>query len=233
MIKVEPFDGKLKTILDLAQSYYNSYVTLSKEYKSDKEMALYKKGTFIKKLKKISQDNSSHTFIYFDDDKPLGFARYSPVPSYYHKDRIENAEIESGTTPNGYDYYWKRKLDLNAENNMDDKTIMLNQIYLDPSIQKKGLGTKIIDQTLPKIKEAGFESLVIEYNSNNENARRFYRNTLALREIGTTRDFDNVVSNPTEICMSPVTLGFVEIDKAINKINSIKMTNKVVNSNAK
>ncbi len=214
MNEVKPYDGKLKTILDLSQAYYNSYVTLSKEYKCQKEMALYKKGTFIKKLKNIAIDKSSITYMYLENNQPLGFIRFSPIEDYYKNTAQKNAQSESGVN-NGYNYFWQRKLIFNQENPMSDKTLILNQIYLDPSIQSKGVGRLLLEKTLHIIKKQGYKDFIVEYNTNNTKAKKFYQHSIGLEEIGSTKDFDNIITKPTKICMSPVSIGYTTIKKAM------------------
>ena len=231
MPDIKTFDGKTRTIIDLADAYYKSYVKLSANYKSKEEMALYKKGKFIKKLKNMSKDDESKVFVYYEQDKPLGFVRYSPVPSYYKNDAEPNQDIESGEIGE-HSYFWQRKLDFSDKNPITDKTMVINQLYLDPSIQAKGVGTNILEQTLPLMKNEGYENFVIEYNANNTNAEKFYKNTLTLTEIAKTKDFDNIVTNPkTEICMSPVKIGFAKIDNAVNKIKLLKSNTYKRNGN--
>lgn len=221
--EIKPFDGKAKTIMALADAYYKSYCELSKNYKSEAEMALYKKGTFIKKLKKFSKDSESSVFVYFENEQPLGFIRYSPVPEYYKAAGTETRDLEKGIM-NGYDFAWYRKVKFDETNKIDDKTVIVNQIYLDPQIQNKGVGTQMFKSTLPLIKNLGYESMIIEYNAHNNNAKRFYHNVLGLERIAQTQDFDNIITpeKRAEFCISPVEIGHAMIDSSIKNINMLE-----------
>lgn len=233
---IKELDGSAKTIMPLAEAYMRSYNELSQKYKSDKEMALYKKGTFIKKLKKFSQDKSSSVFVLYAEDNPCGFIRYSDIPSHYKvTENNKTQELEKGNM-DGYEFAWNRKVAFVEEAKLDDRTMIINQIYLDPKIQNQGLGTQILKHTLPLMAEK-YDTFIIEYNSNNLRAKKFYGDVLGLEPIARTQDFDHIVQNErgkAEFCLSGVEIGMSSIGVAMGHINALETKNapnqKLLNS---
>ena len=173
-VSIRNLEKRLSMILPLAEAYQRSYNKLSADYKSESEMALYTKGYFIKKLWKMAEDDQSTVAVLHLNDVPRGFIRYSAIPEYYTQPENGRAQdVEKGYL-DGFEYAWCRKVNFEREVALDDKTLIVNQIYLDPQIQHHGLGTLLFQQTVPELKKQGFESLIIEYNANNANAKDFY-----------------------------------------------------------
>ena len=93
---------------------------------------------------------------------------------------------------------------------------MLNQIYLDPSVQfqKEHLGTRLMEATLPLMAQKGYDSLIVEYNINNKNAARFYKK-LDITPIGKTQDLDHILPEPFGMQISQVEIGHAPIEKIV------------------
>ncbi len=218
-VSIRNIEPKFNQLEPLAEAYLRSYNNLSKDYKSDEEMSLYTKGYFLKKLWKMAHDRESAVAVLWVGNRPGGFIRYSKVPEYY-KHPIDNVsnELEYGSL-DGYDYTWMRKVNFEQNVKLDDKTLIVNQIYLDPDLQHHGLGTYLFGKTLPTLKAHGFESLIIEYNENNKNAEKFYRG-VGFSPMAKTRDFDHIVQkdNKTMFCMSDVEIAYTTIDNSIKHI---------------
>lgn len=219
------------TLTALTGAYYNSYNKLSAPYKSPEEMLLYTKDYFNHKLKKFATENEqsslSRTFAIFLDEKPVGFVRYSRIPEYYKNNAgAQTQELEHGIM-DGYEYAWYRKVKFVDNVKLDDSTMILNQIYLDPEVQRHGLGTYILAQTLPKMKEKGVKNLILEYNSQNINGEKFY-NAFGFRPLAETQDLDHIIQNnkgKTKFCVSDVKMVQVPIEIALERANA-KMAKK-------
>ena len=210
-------------ILPLAKAYMRSYNKLSQGYKSADEMKLYTEQVFFRKLKNFAADKSSVSAVLLMDGNPAGFVRYSPVPGYYKTAADGTSkDLERGYM-DGYEYAWNRKITFDKDVALTDKTLIVNQIYLDPQIQRKGLGTYLLGATLPKLKEKGYDSLIIEYNANNINAEKFYQ-TLGFEAFAKTQDFDHIIRprNKTDFCVSDVKIAHTTIDKTLKAINNIE-----------
>ncbi|MBR1649172.1 MAG: GNAT family N-acetyltransferase [Alphaproteobacteria bacterium] len=219
-ISIRPLEKNISQILPLAESYQRSYNQLSSGYKKPEEMALYKKGFFIKKLRKIAEDENSIVAVLNVDDNPRGFVRYSQIPQYYkHSADNLTQDLEHGFL-DGYEFAWYRKVHFNRDVKLDDKTLIVNQIYLDPQIQNQGLGTYLLQKTIPELKKQGFESLIIEYNAHNANAAKFYRG-IGFEPFALTKDFDHIIhpQAKTEFCVSDVEIAYTTIDRAIQKMS--------------
>lgn len=235
-VSIRKLEKKLSLILPLAESYQLSYNTLSKDYKTEEEMKLYTPAFFVKKLWKIAEDTSSTSAVLMVEEKPCGFVRYSQVPEYYKNAQNGQAqEAESGTL-DGHNFFWCRKVKFDADIEVDDKTLIVNQIYLDPRVQRHGLGTLLLKETMPKLKEQGFEKLIIEYNANNHNAEKFYQ-TMGFKAFARTKDFDHILEKDgrTQFCISDVKIAHTTIDNAIENIKKrdmLKNTCVVVGKNA-
>lgn len=119
----------------------------------------------------------------------------------------------------GFEYAWCRKVNFEREVALDDKTLIVNQIYLDPQIQHHGLGTLLFQQTVPELKKQGFESLIIEYNANNTNAKDFYQK-LGFVPFARTKDFDHILKEDgrTVFCISDVRIAHTTIDNALEHL---------------
>lgn len=213
-------------LLPLSKAYHASYNKLSAAYKSPQEMALYSEDYFYHKLKRFAVENEqsslSRTFAISMDDKPVGFVRYSRIPEYYKQNPgTQTQELEHGIM-DGYEYSWYRKVKFVDEVKLDDSTMILNQIYLDPEVQRHGLGTYILAQTLPKMKEKGVKNLILEYNSQNINGERFYQ-AFGFKALAETQDLDHIIQDKkgqTQFCISDVKMVHVPVDIALEKANA-------------
>ncbi len=212
-------------IEQLTTAYRNSYNTLSAGYKAPEEMALYTQDYFRQKVKRFAAENEkssvSRTFVVFLDDRPVGFVRYSRIPEYYKQNPGgETRDLEHGMM-DGYEYAWYRKVKFVDNVKLDDSTMILNQIYLDPSVQRLGLGTYILAQTLPKMKEKGVRNLILEYNAQNSNAEKFYR-FFGFKALADTEDLDHILrkDNRTRFYISKVKMVHVPVEEAMAKANA-------------
>lgn len=215
----------------LANAYRNSYNTLSAAYKSPEEMALYTFDFFYQKVKRFAAENEksdlSRTFMISIDDQPVGLVRYSRIPEYYKQNQNgETKDLEHGLM-DGYEYAWYRKVKFVDQVKLDDSTMILNQIYLDPAVQRHGLGTYILAQTLPKMKEKGVRNLILEYNAENYKGEKFYQ-SFGFQPLAETQDLDHIIRNKhgkTEFCVSQVKMVHVDIETALQRANA-KMEQK-------
>ncbi len=214
----------------LAEAYKNSYNKLSEGYKSPQEMALYTYDYFYQRVKRFAKENESsslsRTFVVTLDEKPVGFVRYSRIPEYYkQKDNGQTKDLEHGML-DGYEYAWYRKVKFVDNVKLDDSTMILNQIYLDPSVQRHGLGTYILAQTLPKMKEKGVRNLILEYNAENKNGEKFY-SSFGFRPLADTEDLDHIIHDgqSTRFCISKVKMVHVPVETALERANA-KMEQK-------
>jgi len=214
-------EKKLSVILPLAEAYQRSYNQLSSGYKSDAEMALYKRGYFLKKLWKIAEDTQSVAAVLKIDDVPRGFVRYSKIPDYYTRVTDGTAyETESGIL-DGYQFAWRRKIYFDQDIQLNKHSLIVNQIYLDPQIQRCGLGTLLLEKTIPALKKQGYNNLIIEYNANNANAEKFYK-TLGFSAFARTKDFDHIVQDENgraSLCISDVKIAHTTIDNIMAHID--------------
>lgn len=214
------------TVCKLSEAYRNSYNKLSEGYKSPEEMALYTFDYFYHKVKRFALENEqssmARTFVVAIDDAPVGFVRYSRIPEYYKQNPgSQTQELEKGMM-DGYEYAWYRKVNFVDNVKLDDSTMILNQIYLDPSVQRHGLGTYILAQTLPKMKEKGVKNLILEYNSSNINGERFY-GAFGFKALAETQDLDHIIKEQnghTKFCVSNVKMVHVPVDIALEKANT-------------
>lgn len=213
-------------IAKLSKAYRNSYNKLSEGYKSPEEMALYTYDYFYHKVKRFALENEnsslSRTFVVLLDEEPVGFVRYSRIPEYYkNNENGETKDFERGMM-DGYEYAWYRKVKFVDNVRLDDSTMILNQIYLDPKVQRHGLGTYILAQTLPKMKEKGVRNLILEYNAGNKNAEKFYH-YFGFRALADTQDLDHIIKGRdgrTRFCISDVKMVHVPVEVAMEKANA-------------
>ncbi len=218
-VSIRNLEKRLSMILPLAEAYQRSYNKLSVDYKSEQEMALYTRGYFIKKLWKIAEDDQSTVAVLHINEVPCGFIRYSAVPEYYTRPVDSQAEdVEKGFL-DGFEYAWCRKVNFERDVELNDKTLVVNQIYLDPQIQHYGLGTLLFKQTIPELKKQGYKSLIIEYNANNVNAKSFYQK-LGFVPFARTKDFDHILREDgrTVFCISDVHIAHTSIDNALEHL---------------
>ena len=216
-VSITRLEKNLSQIKPLADAYWRSYNKLSKEYKTPEEMALYPRGYFVKKLWNMAQDKKSVVAVLNVDGQPHGFVRYSPIPEYYTQPvDAQTRDLEKGTL-DGWEYSWFRKVKFERDVKLDDKTLIVNQIYIDPQMQCMGLGTYLLSRTIPELKKKGYESLIIEYNAHNANAENFYRG-IGFRAFAKTQDFDHIIKKDghTDFCVSDVAIAHTTIDNAIS-----------------
>lgn len=223
-ISITNLDNNEQNHHRLAVAYQNSYNKLSEAYKSPEEMALYTFDYFYRKVKRFAAENQhsslSRTFMVCIDGEPVGFVRYSRIPEYYKSNINGQAQdLEHGML-DGYEYAWYRKVKFVKDVKLDDSTMILNQIYLDPSVQRHGLGTYILAQTLPKMKEKGVKNLILEYNVENKNGEKFY-NSFGFQPLADTEDLDHIIrkDNKTHFCISKVKMVHVDVASALERAN--------------
>lgn len=225
-VSISILPNEEQTISQLANAYRNSYNTLSAQYKSKEEMALYTYDYFYQKVRRFAAENEhsnlSRTFMVCVDKQPVGFVRYSRIPDYYKQNQDGMAkDLEKGMM-DGYEYAWYRKVKFVDKVKLDDSTMILNQIYLDPLVQHNGLGTYVLAQTLPKMKEKGVRNLILEYNVDNHNGEKFYH-SFGFQALAETEDLDHIIPNRsggTKFCISKVKMVHVDVDTALAKANA-------------
>ena len=112
--------------------------------------------------------------------------------------------------------------------------MILNQIYLHPDVQRHGLGTFVLAQTLPKMKEKGVKNLILEYNVENKNGEKFYQ-SFGFQPLADTQDLDHIVKDKngsTKLCISKVKIVHVAVDAALQKANEKMEQKKQVQAQA-
>ena len=220
-ISINNLEPKLSQILPLAEAYMRSYNELSRQYKTDDEMKLYTKSYFLRKLWNMSEDGESAVAVLNVDDNPVGFVRFSNVPEYYKNPQNNSAcDVEKGQL-DGHEFAWVRKLEFIKDVKLDDKTLIVNQIYLEPALQHHGLGTFLLSRTIPQLRQRGYDSLIIEYNAHNTNAEKFYKG-VGFSAFAKTQDFDHIIEKDgkTNFCISDVEIAHTTIENAIKCIKS-------------
>ncbi len=224
-ISITRLEKKLSQILPLSEAYQRSYNKLSEQYKSPEEMALYSRGYFLKKLWKMAEDNESVVAVLNINGTPRGFVRYSAIPEYYTAPiNGQSRDMEKGML-DGFEFAWYRKINFERNIKLDKKTLIVNQIYIDPEMQHLGLGTHLLNRTIPELKKHGYESLIIEYNANNTNAEKFYRG-IGFSAFATTQDFDHIIKKDgqTTFCISDVAIAHTTIDNAIASMRNKQLS---------
>lgn len=223
-VTISKLVAKDKTLQQVAEAYRASYNKLSEGYKSKEEMALYTYDYFYQKVKRFAaeneQSNLSRTFMINLDGKPVGLVRYSRIPEYYkHAQNGQTKDLEKGYL-DGYEYAWYRKVNFTDTSvKLDDSTMILNQIYLHPDVQRHGLGTFVLAQTLPKMKGKGVKNLILEYNIENKNGEKFYH-SFGFQPLADTQDLDHIVQDrtgATKLCISKVKIVHVPVEAALQK----------------
>lgn len=228
MLEVKKFKGNCQEILALADVYMRSYNELSRGYKSEAEMALYTKGSFIRKLKKWSNQqkdgNEPFIFVLYNNDAPIGFIRFNEMPKSYREydNNLVAKEYERGEL-DGWQIARYRKVEYISDPHFDDNTLILNQIYMAPEIQKHGFGSYFIDHVAKQMRLKGYDQFVVEYNDNNLNGKKFHENVLCAKKIAKTSDYDH---HTTEPCISQVTIG---LSRFSNLIENIAAKQKIFN----
>lgn len=225
MLQVKKYSGSYKEILPLADVYMRSYNRLSEQYKSSAEMALYTKGSFIKKLKTWSNNQAlgkePFIFVLYNDNKPCGVMRLNPIPEDYRNidAKLQANEYEHGIL-DGHTITRNRKIQYIKNPNYNANTLILNQIYLAPEAQKQGWGTYFIKSVFPELQKQGYNQFIVEYNDNNTNGKKFHENVLCVKKIAHTSDFDHIVENNkgNEFCLSPVTIGLSSFSNVLSNI---------------
>lgn len=192
----------------LSLSYAESYCSLSKNYKTPDEMRFYTPDYFKSKVQGMLTDKTSDIFVLSDSDNVLGFVRFSPIPEPYKKANGGGYYTEScEMCHKGVLVHWTRSAYFMPNTKLDDNTVILNQIYLHPDIQKQGVGTRFLDKVLPLI-EQKYSNLIVEYNQNNKYAISFYKG-LGIREVAKTQDLDQIT--PANDYFSSVGIGYAPI----------------------
>jgi len=226
MLEVRKFAGNYKEILPLADVYMRSYNQLSSAYKSRAEMALYTKVSFIKKLENwaINQAEGKEPFIYvlYNNGKPCGIMRLNHISDDY---RQINSDYQAVEKERGFLDGWQiarnRRIDYEKRFNFADNALILNQIYLAPEEQNKGLGTYFIKQVFSKLRELNYDQFIVEYNDNNVNGKKFHEDVLCARKIAHTTDLDHITTSrrgKTRFCLSPVSIGMSTFSKVLCNI---------------
>ena len=218
-----------KQISDLAEVYGRSYNLLSAQYKSKEEMALYTPTYFEQRVKRFAEDEKSTTLVAIEEGKPVGFARFSPVSeSYLTLTKGVTFYPEKGKM-DGFEYQWLREMRMFNQPQINEKTLMLHQIYLAPGAQHKGLGTQIFASVLPKMEEK-FDKVLVEFNLANTKARQFYVN-LGFKIIGMTQDLDHILPSDSpwgcKFCVSDVGMAATPLktlhENAVKKLETRKL----------
>lgn len=192
----------------LSLSYCASYRLLSETYKSPDEMRFYTPDYFRQKVQNMLTDKESDVFVLSRFDEPVGFARFSPVPSVYKRANGGGYYSEQNeTVQGGVLVRWTRSAYFRKGTPLTDRTTILNQIYLRPDIQKQGVGSLLLKRVLPIVARK-YTDLIVEYNQNNKYAIRFYER-LGIQEVAKTQDLDQVT--PSHDYFSPVGIGYAPI----------------------
>ena len=225
MLEVKKFAGNYKEILPLADVYMRSYNKLSETYKSQEEMALYTRVSFIKKLENwaIRQADGKEPFIFviYDNEQPCGIMRLNPIPQEYRQinSLLKATEHENGEL-DGWNMARNRNIQYSTSPQFEDNTLILNQIYLAPESQKRGLGTYFIKTVFNKLQKQGLDQFIVEYNDNNTNGKKFHEDVLCAKKIATTSDFDHITTQngKTDFCISPVSIGISRFSQVLQNI---------------
>lgn len=234
-IEVKNLTDDQDMLKKLSVCYSKSYKKVSSLYKKPEELEKYTPEFFYGKLQDMTKDKESLSYVIFLNGEPHGFARYSPAPNIY-KEIDENSVAQERKKGNreGFDYTWDKKVYFNSDIVIDDKTVMLNQIYLDPDIQSKGLGSKLLKETMPKVRDAGYDSIIIEYNAKNSGAQGFYKYILGLKEVAKSQELAHIGldddGNRKEY-YADVIIGYSDISSSIRKLN--EKSRKEEGSNSK
>lgn len=195
-----------KQISDLSEVYEKSYIKLSEKYKGKREMALYTPEYFKGRLDEFANDTNSTTYVVSDGQKAVGFARFSPISATYRSlPKGLSVHLHKGTM-DGFDYQWLREVRMRQNPNYNNRTLMLNQMYLAPDVQHQGLGTQIFASVLPQMEEK-YDNLVVEFNLKNAKGIRFYK-SMGFKVSGITQDLDHILPIKNEwgrkMCVSNV-----------------------------
>ena len=214
--RIEPLTVNFEKLTELAKAYQASYCELSIVYKTQAEMALYTFAYFYQKLVSFTRDKSSDVFMLSGNEKPVGFVRFSPVPEAYKgTQKREVFQKEHGFLDN-QEYNWIRKVDFFEKVDISDKTMILNQLYLSPSIQNRGFGTELLRHTLPIMLDK-YDNFVVEYNLKNQKAIKFYE-TIGIKKVAQTQDLDHIIKGNKYI--SDVGIGYSDIRATCRKIQT-------------
>lgn len=217
--EIDTLSGDSLQLAQLAKAYYRSYTTLSKAYKTKEEMALYTPEYFLARLKAMHQDKKSSLYILTQSGIPLGFVRFSELPKpYLSADKGLVQEKESGVL-DGVAYDWTRVTRFEKGVRLTPNTLILNQIYLDPSIQGQGIGVAFLAKTLDMM-SVFYYDFIVEYNTQNKNAKKFYQG-FEIKPIAQTQDLDHIIGNKKYI--SPVEIGYAMIKDALKAYRGQKL----------
>ncbi len=212
--RIEPLTVNFEKLTELAKAYQASYCQLSAAYKTQAEMALYTLSYFYSKLDSFTRDRHSNVFMLSENEKPIGFVRFSPIPTAYKGGTVRTAVQKEQGYLDGAAYQWTRKIYFSHPVSLSDRTMILNQLYLSPAIQNKGFGTEILRHTLPIMLDK-YDNFIVEYNLKNSRAITFYK-TIGVEQIAKTQDLDHIIKNKKYI--SEVGIGYADIRLACRKI---------------
>ncbi|MDR1027413.1 MAG: GNAT family N-acetyltransferase [Rickettsiales bacterium] len=211
MQSIKPISEHLGDLDKLADAYAQSYRKISAEYKEPVEMEAYDDEYFISRIKRFAAEDMC--FVLSSGGDVAGFARFNDIPDYYKK--TPHRDLDSQTLE-GAEYNLARRIRFNeGAPDLDGRTAILNQIYLMPKFQKRGMGGKLVRAGLDEIR-ADYTHLIVEYNLNNHFAEGFYKNKLGMIKIADTMDFDGIIrgenGRPT-FFISPVGIRWQAIAK--------------------
>ncbi len=200
----------------VARLYGDSYCQLSAQYKAPEEMAFYTPAYFEAKVQKFLQEKQSHIYVLEQLGKPLGFVRYSGIPAAYCQPGLDLVVQPETGVLDGVRYHFDREIEFSEPTPMDKKTLMLNQIYLAPNTQKQGLGCVLLNATLPLL-SGRFSNIIVEYNTDNAYARRFYEG-LGFKQVAQTFDLDHIIKGKRYF--SRVGIGHAAMDTIVTRLGT-------------
>ena len=155
-------------------------------------------------------------FLCSGNEKPVGFVRFSPVPEAYKGDTVRQVIQNEQGILDDEKYTWQRKITFFEKENISNKTMILNQLYLSPSIQNQGFGTELLRHTLPIMLDK-YVNFIVEYNLKNHRAISFYE-TIGIKRIAQTQDLDHIIKGKKYI--SEVGIGYSDIRTTCRKIQA-------------
>lgn len=209
-------------LFKLADAYMASYNTLSKDYKKAEEMELYTREYFLRKLEKFRKgQKDSPVFVALANGKPVGFLRFGAVEDYYKNQENGIAEQKETVSVDGRTKTWTRKIKFINGAQIDNKTAILNQIYIDPKYQQHGIGEKLFNEAIPEMAK-NYDDFIVEVNTDNIGAQKVYNKVLTAEKIADTKDFDHILKDGTD-CISNVTIVKGRISDALERLKERKI----------
>ncbi len=212
--RIETLPVNFEKLTALAEAYQTSYCQLSAAYKKRTEMALYTLAYFYHKLDSFSKDPSSDVFVLSENEKPVGFVRFSPVPTAYLEAFHGQVLQQEKGVLDGVSYQWTRRIEFVPGTQITDRTMILNQLYLSPVVQEKGFGTELLRHTMPIMLDK-YDDFIVEYNLKNTRAMAFYE-TIGVKPIAKTQDLDHIIDN--EKYISEVGIGYADLRQTCRKL---------------